>query len=314
MPSPRCTASRMSKSIKRLRPAARLRKMRQRDYWALILTSACLLALISHLEDYCLDSFMYLTIALLSIARHYRVDDLEEGNDYLLPSGPFGLPSSWREFRRLAGTPPGRVIAAAIFFVRHNRYSLWFMAVILVLAYAASILTSAFLDWAFFVQFMLVAPCIAAIYPAKASTDIDGGAHDATRYSVQNNLSSLLRSKSLANAWLICIVATVFITSATGIGFTAFRNLDTFESSIYLIVVALPFAYYVLALSWFFIRYSSSAMRRGVVVRLVNVGGFILIAALIMLYIALYVVPICTAQGGAKVQAIKEEFDCPKLM
>lgn len=118
MPSPRFAASHLSNSLKRLRPAARLRKMQQRDYRAVILLTACLLAAAAHIEDYYgLDSFIYLTIALLSIARHYRADDSAESNDYLTPSGPLGLPASWREFRRLAGTLPGRIVSVAIFFV-----------------------------------------------------------------------------------------------------------------------------------------------------------------------------------------------------
>lgn len=179
------------------------------------------------------------------------------------------------------------------------------MAAILALAYAARILTPAFLNWAFFVQFMLVAPCIAVIYPANAPTAIIGGARGASQYSVRTAIASFFTRKSLANAWLICIVAAVLITSITGLGFTALRNLDSFESSIYLTVIVLPFAYYVIALSWFFIRYSSAAMTRGFTVRLVNTGGFVIIAALITLYIMLYGIPYAPRRAAQKCKQSK---------
>ena len=255
---------------RRLRLNARIRKTRRPCYLALMLGGVCVFVVLDqYAGDWGVNWFMFLIIALLSIVRAYHRHQPPHDPHGLLPSGALGLPASWREFRRLSSALPGCAAIAMSIFISHNKHSVWFMAILLALAYTAYLFDPTGLK--------LIVPqtCIALFYSAKGTAPADGASQAPPRYHFRGALASLFGRQRLANLWLICIVAGALAASAVDLAQSYGLTVERVGATRGLIFLIAPQIYIALALIWFFARYSSSAQQRPPLIRFVNIGGLI---------------------------------------
>ena len=215
------------------------------------------------------NSFIFLIIALLSIVRVYHRHQPPHDPHGLLPTGALGLPASWREFRRISSALPGCAAIAISIFIIHNKHSVWFMALPLILAYLAYLLDPTGLK--------LIVPqtCIALLYPARGAAHADAAAQAPPIYRFRTALASLFRQQRLANLWIICIATGAFAASAIGAAQYYGLAVEQGGATTGLIFLIAPQTYIAFVLFWFFVRYSSISQQRPPLIRFVNTGGLI---------------------------------------
>ncbi len=208
--------------------------------------------------------WLIMLVALLSIVRYFRPNTPVEHD--LMPTGTLGLPASGHELRRLAGSLPGCVIVAALIFINRNKYSLWFMAVLLCLAYVGQAPLHA---WE--AAMLYAAPlCVAYIYPVCNPAESRDG---LLRNGFRDMLVSVWKVECPEATWLICIIAAAFAATSIRVAYTIGKYGGGSVPEI-LMFMATTSIYVVAAMLWFFVRYSSGARERTPLVRLVNIGGF----------------------------------------